>query len=87
MRLLFSVIKDNVKLGIAAGTIDSGYCVVAIKPFWQILKSNKQIQSEFVGPTPHLEYLVTILLEIAYAKQLNKWPPGETGASLYLNQS
>ena len=105
MRLLFSVIKDYVTLSISRNTsnigvnatgnnsnnnIDTGYCVVAIKFFWQIIKNNKTIREEFISPTPHLEFLVTILFEIAYAKNTRTWKKrgafNDSSTSIYLSQ-
>ncbi|ETO11176.1 hypothetical protein RFI_26199 [Reticulomyxa filosa] len=87
--LLLSVIHDYVQLAIAGHNIDIGYGVVAITFLWQGLKSNKLIRDEFLGDeSAHIEFLVSVLFDIGYAKMINQWIPrggfNNARLSLYL---
>src|SRR5690606_6366417 len=69
--LLFSVIDDYVKLSITNKNVDLGYCTIAIKFFWQIVKANKIVRDEFLSNNAHIEFIVKILFYITRAKTNN----------------
>ncbi|ETO24354.1 hypothetical protein RFI_12806 [Reticulomyxa filosa] len=92
LALLLSVIHDYVQLAISGYNIDIGYAVIATKFLWQGLRSNKHIRDAFLfDDSAHVEFLVSILFDIAYAKMIHQWILrggfGSGRVSLYLSPS
>ncbi|ETO15473.1 hypothetical protein RFI_21888, partial [Reticulomyxa filosa] len=76
LALMLSVVRDYVHLANSGHNIDLGYATTAIKFLWEGLQNNKRLRDEFLGEeNAHVEFLVSTLFDIAYAKMMNQWTP------------